>query len=84
MIIIMKKIIGFLIMIFAVNIGLACDGIYVTKYAHEIASIYMDFKNNCCAGSEITIVDLNSGDSQTFTQGSHGPNSSCSNDAYIV
>lgn len=79
----MKKIVFSILAMFVFFVGIACNGTYYTIYAHETAYGYLDFKVNCCAGSKITIVDINSGASSTFEQHTHGSNSSCK-DNYIV
>lgn len=79
----MKRLLVSIICFLTIGYGLACSGTFPTTHAHDVANIYFDFKNNCCAGSSITILDLNSGETITFYQNTHGPNSSCAN-AFIV
>jgi hypothetical protein len=80
----MKKFVVLIICFLVIGFAIACSGVYPATHAHDMANIYFNFKMNCCAGSSITIVDLNSGEQITFFQSSHGPNSSCANDAFIV
>lgn len=66
------------------NGGSYCNG-GSSFYACGIGDVYnirVDFQNNCCAGSTITILDLCSGGGNQITQWinyTHGSNSSCAN-----
>lgn len=67
-----------------IRYAMAFSGVYPATHAHDMANICFNFKMNCCAGSSITIGDLISGEPITFYQSSHGTNSSCANDVFIV
>jgi hypothetical protein len=79
----MKKIVFCFLSLFVLVTSIACNGTYYTMHIQETVDVYLDFKANCCAGSKITVIDVNSGASATFEQHAHGSNSSCK-DNYIV
>jgi hypothetical protein len=50
---------------------------YLADGQDDINSILVDFANNCCANSVISIFDFNTMELQTYFTPQDGPNSSC-------
>ena len=75
----MKKIkitfVAVILLAFAQHAGMACSGDHwVTG---NITDFAVDFFNNCCAGSQVTVLDIRTGTTVTLSTQMNGVNSSC-------
>ena len=73
----MRKIILVALLAFISSSALPCSGIYYARDGQDGWNIYDDFVANCCKGSTITIVNLETGNQITITTINHGSNSTC-------
>ncbi|MFD2034271.1 hypothetical protein ACFSKL_05675 [Belliella marina] len=75
----MKKKLFSVVLSFVFVTGMACNGdTYFAGSQEDFDSIINDFTNNCCAGSSITITNIDTGQTGTLHLNEHGGNSSCS------
>lgn len=64
-------------------LGIPCQGTYYASGISDYYAYVHQHLANCCAGTSISVVMIDSGVSYGHTNTSHGSNSSCSGDASI-
>jgi len=64
-----------ILLAFTQQMGIACSGDHWVT--NNMASFTEDFFNNCCAGSQVTVFNLQTGSPVTLQTAVDGDNASC-------